>query len=529
MNNNIQILDCTLRDGGYVNDFHFGRYAIGKIISQLTESGIDVVECGFLEDGEYNADESLFQTVEQISQFIPANRKHSLYVAMACYGEYDIAQLTPFDGSSIDGIRVSFHHNEIAEGIRFCHQVKEKGYKIFIQPVGTTSYTKDQLLFLIQQVNELNPYALYFVDTLGLMHKEDVLRFYNFIDQHLSPTIRLGFHSHNNLQLSFSNCQALIHHVSGRTLLLDASVYGMGRAAGNLNTELITNYLNEHVSRRYEIEPILEIVDEFILRIRENFSWGYSVPYYLAAINGCHPNYATYLSGKQTLTVRNISAILRMIEPDKRSLFDKNLAENKYLEFQSRKIDDREAVKQLEQVIADRNVILLAPGPTTSICHNEICRTIAANDCISISVGFVPDDIDCDFTFLSNLKRYNTIFNEKPLQSRLIHTSNIRIEQQDKIVLDYSSLLNESDDIIDNSAMMALNLLTKLHPKKVFLAGLDGYKYGEANYAQADLRQEQDKDRFEKLNNAIRDRISELKEKLIIEFVTPSLYNDRPL
>ena len=61
------------------------------------------------------------------------------------------------------------------------------------------------------------------------------------------------------------------------------------------------------------------------------------------------------------------------------------------------------------------------------------------------------------------------------------------------------------------------------------MAGLDGYKYGEANYAQADLRQEQDKDRFEKLNNAIRDRISELKEKLIIEFVTPSLYNDRPL
>lgn len=525
----LKILDCTLRDGGYVNDFHFGRYAIGKIISQLTESGIDVVECGFLENGDYNADESIFQTVEQISRFIPANRKHTMYVAMACYGEYDIDQLSPYDGSSIDGIRVSFHHNEIAEAMLFCHQVKEKGYKIFIQPVGTTSYTQDQLLFLIQQVNELDPYAFYFVDTLGLMHQEDVLRFYNFIDQHLSPSIRLGFHSHNNLQLSFSNCQALIHHVSSRTLLLDASVYGMGRAAGNLNTELITNYLNEHDSRRYEIEPILEIVDEFILRIRENFSWGYSVPYYLAAINGCHPNYATYLSGKQTLTVRSISTILRMIDPEHRSLFNKELAENKYLEFQSRKIDDGEAVKQLEKIISNRNVMLLAPGPTTSTFHNEIRCTIAANNCITISVGFVPDKIDCDFTFLSNLKRYNTIFNEKPLHSKLIHTSNIQIRHKDKIVLDYSSLLNESDDIIDNSAMMALNLLTKLHPQRVFLAGLDGYKYGEANYAQADMRQEQDKDRFEKLNQAIRDRISELKEKLNIEFVTPSLYNDQSL
>lgn len=527
--NNIQILDCTLRDGGYVNDFHFGRYALGKIISQLTESGIDVVECGFLEDGDYNADDSVFQTVEQISQFIPANRKHSMYVAMACYGEYDIAQLAPFDGSSIDGIRVSFHHNEIAEAMRFCHQVKEKGYKIFIQPVGTTSYSKDQLLFLIQQVNELNPYAFYFVDTLGLMHQEDVLRFYNFIDQHLSPSIRLGFHSHNNLQLSFSNCQALIHNVSDRPLLLDASVYGMGRAAGNLNTELITNYLNEHDSRRYEIEPILEIVDEFILRIRENFSWGYSVPYYLAAINGCHPNYATYLSGKQTLTVRNISTILRMIEPDKRSLFDKELAENKYLEFQSRIIDDSTAVKQLEIVVANHNVMLLAPGATTKSYKNEILNTITTNDCVTISVGFVPDEINCDYTFLSNLKRYNTIFNEKPLHSKLIHTSNIQIEHHDKIVLDYSSLLNESDAIMDNSAMMALNLLTKLHPKTVFLAGLDGYRYGESNYAQSDMRQEQDKERFEKLNQAITVRIAELKEKLNIEFVTPSLYNDKSL
>ena len=218
-----------------------------------------------------------------------------------------------------------------------------------------------------------------------------------------------------------------------------------------------------------------------------------------------------------------------MIEPDKRSLFDKELAENKYLEFQSRIIDDSTAVKQLEIVVANHNVMLLAPGATTKSYKNEILNTITTNDCVTISVGFVPDEINCDYTFLSNLKRYNTIFNEKPLHSKLIHTSNIQIEHHDKIVLDYSSLLNESDAIMDNSAMMALNLLTKLHPKTVFLAGLDGYRYGESNYAQSDMRQEQDKERFEKLNQAITVRIAELKEKLNIEFVTPSLYNDKSL
>lgn len=519
----IQILDCTLRDGGYVNDFRFGRYAIGKIISQLTESGIEVVECGFLEDGEYNADESVFQTVEQIACFLPQSRKHSLYVAMACYGEYDINQLSDCDGSSIDGIRVSFHHHEIAEAMRFCHQIKDKGYKIFIQPVGTTSYSKEQLLFLIQQVNELQPYAFYFVDTLGLMHQDEVLRFYNFIHQHLSPDIRLGFHSHNNLQLSFSNCQTLINQVSDRTLLLDASVYGMGRAAGNLNTELITNYLNNYNAKRYEIEPILEIVDEFILQIRENHTWGYSVPYYLAAINGCHPNYASFLSGKQTLTVRNISTILRMIEPDKRSLYDKELAEQKYVEFQSREIDDAQTIASLQESMANKEVLLIAPGASINT-NKERLEELAAR-CVTISIAFVPSFLQSDYVFFSNLKRYNAMDKTKLNHIKLIHTSNIQIEESEKNVVNYSGLLNESDVIMDNAALMVLNLLIKINPSKVYVAGMDGYVYGDINYAEDSKKQEQDRERFDLLNREISIRLSELAQRLDIQFVTPTLYS----
>ena len=87
-----QILDCTLRDGGYINDFQFGEYGIRKIIAQLTNAGIDIIECGFLEDGEYDSNTSVFNRVEQIANFLPADHKNSMYVAMACYGEYDIEQ-----------------------------------------------------------------------------------------------------------------------------------------------------------------------------------------------------------------------------------------------------------------------------------------------------------------------------------------------------------------------------------------------------------------------------------------------------
>lgn len=520
---NMQILDCTLRDGGYVNDFRFGKNGIKKIISQLTFAGIDIVECGFLEDGEYDEDCSVYNTVEQITGLLPVDHRNTMYVAMACYGEYDISQLSDFDGTSIDGIRVTFHYNEVEGALEYCKVIISKGYKVFVQPVGTSSYTDEQLLELIKNVNIIRPYAFYLVDTLGLMLKDDVLRFYYLINQNLDSSIHFGFHSHNNLQLSYSNSQVLTELNSKRIISLDASVYGMGRGAGNLNTELIAHYLNTK-ERKYEVEPLLEIVDEFISKIRSEFTWGYDVPHYLAAINGCHPNYAAFYLGKQTLTVKNIGTILRMIEPERRSLFNKQLAEEKYKEFQNREIDDSKAISVLLGVISGRNVLILGPGPSIKDNKDAICKIKNSEKCVTISVSFVPLEIDCDYIFLSNLKRYNTTFNPSKKRIKLIHTSNIAIDDSNSLVINYSSIINEDDVIIDNTAMMLLNLLLKLDPQNVYLAGLDGYTVGSKNYYQDRLALSQEAERMIAINDAITHRINELKKDLKIEFITPSKY-----
>lgn len=520
--NKIEILDCTLRDGGYINDFAFTERGIKKIINQLTIAGIDIVECGFLEDGNTDKDCSLYTSVERIKDLLPTDHRNTMFVAMACFGEYDLSQLSDYDGSSIDGIRVTFHYNEIEGAIDYCKQIMDKGYKVFVQPVGTTSYTDEQLLGLITTVNELQPYAFYLVDTLGLMHQNDVLRFFYLIDHNLKKSIHMGFHSHNNLQLSYSNCQALVSVESDRTISLDSSVYGMGRGAGNLNTELIASYLNDHRTRKYEIEPILEIVDEFIINIKKEHEWGYSVPYYLAAINGCHPNYAGYLSGKQTLNVKSISTILRMIEPEQRSLFNKELAEQKYREFQTREIDDSLAIAELQSKIEDRNVILLAPGPSLKEHIEDIKAKSKA--CVVISASFVPDFMDCDYTFLSNLKRYNTTFNPTKKKLHLIHTSNVRIDDENTLMVNYSSLINEDDIIMDNTSLMLLNMLCKINPHHVYIAGMDGYKVGENNFYQDRLHLEQDKDTLLALNSSISHRLQEISKILNIEFITPTNY-----
>lgn len=521
---NTQILDCTLRDGGYINDFRFGKRGIANIIDQLTTAGIDIIETGFLEDGEYDEETSVYNTVEQIAQVLPADHKRSMFVAMACYGEYDLRQLSPYDGTSVDGIRVTFHYNEIEEALEYCREIQRKGYKVFVQPVGTTSYTDEQLLALIHKVNEMRPYAFYLVDTLGLMHKDEVLRFYYLINHNLAKDIHMGFHSHNNLQLSFSNCQALASVNGDRIISLDSSVNGMGRGAGNLNTELIANYLNEHCGANYEIEPLLEVVDEHILKIKEEHEWGYSVPYYLAAINGCHPNYASYLSGKNTLNVKSISTILHMIEPEKRSLFDKKVVEEKYIEFQAHEIDDTEAIAKLRLAIEGRNVLLLAPGASLNENVKKVVDTAKEKDCIVVGITFVPNFIDCDYIFLSNLKRYKTTFNPTRKRINLIHTSNIKVEEPDKIKVNYSSLLNSDDTIRDNSSLMFLNLLTKCAPAKVFIAGMDGYAVTNANYYQDSLSMKHDSEQAIALNEAISKRLGQLCTLFNIEFITPTLY-----
>ncbi len=124
---NIRILDCTLRDGGYVNDWAFGETHIKGIISGLTAANLDIVECGFLANGSYDRDKSLFQSAAEIKMMLPGSSRHTKYVAMMNIGGYDLDQLEKCDRSSLWGIRVAFHEHQISEALEACLRIKEKG------------------------------------------------------------------------------------------------------------------------------------------------------------------------------------------------------------------------------------------------------------------------------------------------------------------------------------------------------------------------------------------------------------------
>ena len=159
----------------------------------------------------------------------------------------------------------------------------------------------------------------------------------------------LGYHSHNNMQQAMGNASAFTEMHLHRDIILDACVFGMGRGAGNLNLELFAEYMNENFDKQYRIEPMLEIIDEYLNDIYREHFWGYSLPLYLSAANGCHPNYAIYFASKGTLTVKSYNEILKSIPKEDKALYNKDKAEKIYKEYQENYVDDRESVEQLEK------------------------------------------------------------------------------------------------------------------------------------------------------------------------------------
>lgn len=528
---NVKVLDCTLRDGGYVNNWEFGKLNISSIITQLLSSKVDVIECGFLsQTKETNPDKSIFRSIEDVKSYYNTNiDNNAVMVLMINYGEFDIDDLPDYDGGCVKGIRLAFHKKDLVSAIEMCKKIKNKGYVTFVQPMVTLTYTDEEVENLVALTNELCPEALYIVDSFGTMTKQDLTHLYNLIDNKLNEDVSIGFHSHNNMQLSFSNAQILMELDTSRRIYIDSSVYGMGRGAGNLCTELITKYLNDNYSYNYNLLPILEIIDEHLMTVFIKSPWGYSVPFYIASINNCHPNYASYLLDKQTISVKDIHNILISMEDDKRAFYNKNYIEELYLNYQKNQIDDSSAKSELKKLFKDSKLLVLAPGKSLKTESDIIKSYYEKEKLIVISVNFITDLIPVDYAFIGNLKRFSSVeqlIKDNENLKKVIITSNIKTETEEKVItVNYSDYINDNAIIADNSGIMVLNLLHKLGITDVALAGFDGFSDNRMeNYYNEDLVNSAPTDELIARSEAISNKFQSLKQVMNIKFVTDSMY-----
>ncbi|MBQ4646854.1 MAG: hypothetical protein IJB79_05865 [Candidatus Gastranaerophilales bacterium] len=319
---NIEVLDCTLRDGGYVNDWNFGYDNIQKIINNLILSKIQFIECGFLKKNLFNRDFSLFNSFEALNEF-PNNSKLGLMLNFGEFDEKELLELNPYNFF----LRIAFKKEDFSGAMSLCEVLIKNGFKIFINPMNTISYNDIELLNLIEFANKIKPFVLTIVDTMGQMNKKETLLMFYLFDKNLNSDIAIGYHSHNALALSFSNVQCLLEQKSDRSLIIDSTLFGMGRGAGNLSSELLIQYLNDNYEKDFDSIPILKSIQESINPIFDKSPWGYSIPYRIAALNSCHPNYAKLLIEKK-VDIEIIDKILKKIPEEKKASFDKKILEN---------------------------------------------------------------------------------------------------------------------------------------------------------------------------------------------------------
>lgn len=489
---NIAILDCTLRDGGRIIDCRFNDQTIGLIINKLTKANVDTIEIGFLRDArdvKYIGNSTFFTDVEQIVPFIPKNRENSEYAAFIDYGMFDFDTLKPFDGRSIDCIRLGFTKNDYLNHyddlIRAFKKVKKAGYKLYIQGVNSLNYTDSELLNIVDMVNEIKPYSFGIVDTYGAMYVDDVTRLYGLIDHNLNEDIAIDFHSHNNFQLSFSFAQQVVK-LSGtvRKIVLDSTLSGMGKGAGNLNTELIADFLVRKMAYNYDIDRLFDIIDEHLYDLWQEYHWGYSLASLMSGIYRSHPNNVIYLAKKFRLNSKDIKNILSTMSADERQGYNYDSLNNRIENYKTKKYNDESEIEQLSLKFNNRSVLVLAPGATLNTHAKIIDDFIHINSPIIISVNFISGYANA-YAFYSHAKRYNNLNDNE----NVIVTSDIARYTPNETVVSYHSLIIHGSKAFENSTIMLLNLLKRLRVKKIAIAGMDGYSNIENNnYFDSELK-----------------------------------------
>ncbi len=517
MSREIQLLDCTLRDGGYVNDWNFGYRSIKEIIKTLVKARVDIVEVGFLrlpKDYEPSQDISRWPNMEQLVKVLPRKKGNTIYSAMCIHDCYDVDLLPECDGSGVDMIRATFHNYDVDEGLEFCRKVIKKGYKVSVNPINIMGYSDEEVLNLVKKVNVIKPYAFSVVDTFGSMNHKDLERLVLMIDNNMDPDIRMGLHLHENLAQSFSLTQSFLAMRMNRSVIIDGSLMGMGRIPGNLSLELEANYLNENFDKNYDIDYMLDAIEEHILPIKGVSNWGYTPAYFLSAKYNLHRNYAEHYIDKGNLTHRDINQLLSRIIPEKKAAFDKLYADDLYEEYLNNIIDDGETVQKLKEKIHGKDILILAPGENLLKQKDVVDSYVLSNNPIVISTNFIIDDFKIDYAFFSNNKRYEK-YSDKEVS--YIVSSNIKADVE--YVVNYNSLA-ESSVQNGNSLIMLLKLLAKIGVNKVAIAGADGYTAEKSAYFDKSIRSFISHDHT--FNYNVKKELKLINIKM--EFITPSAY-----
>ena len=287
----IKVFDCTIRDGGLVNNYHFSDEFVKAHYETCVAAGVDYMEIGknvsptimsVDEYGPWN-----FCKEEDIRRIVGNNDTDMKIAVMSDIGRSLKEELRPKSESVVDMIRIATYIHQIPAAIELIQDAHEKGYETTVNIMAISKSFDDELDEVLAQLAKTPVNVIYIADSFGSFYPEQIKK---LTEKYLKVAVdsgkQIGIHAHNNLQLAYANTlESMIYGAS----FLDVTISGFGRGAGNCPLELLIGFLK---NPKYKLMPVLKFIEEFIVPLEKELDWGYSIPYMLTGQLNEHPRAA---------------------------------------------------------------------------------------------------------------------------------------------------------------------------------------------------------------------------------------------
>lgn len=287
----VKVVDCTIRDGGLVNNYHFTDEFVKEVYKTCVEIGVDYFEIGKIvskkvmspvEYGAWN-----FCEEADIRRIVGDNNTNLKIAVMADIGRTTKEDIRPKEESVVDMIRVACYIHQIPAALEIIEVAHQKGYETTLNLMAISKISGSDLDDALALVAASNADVIYLVDSFGSFYTEQIR---NLTEKYIriadASGKKIGIHAHNNQQMAYANT---IESMILGTSYLDATISGLGRGAGNCPMELLLGFLK---NPKFSILPLLKFIQEYIIPLRKEIHWGYEIPYMLTGQLNEHPRSA---------------------------------------------------------------------------------------------------------------------------------------------------------------------------------------------------------------------------------------------
>ncbi|MBN1185029.1 MAG: aldolase catalytic domain-containing protein [Bacteroidales bacterium] len=285
----IKVLDCTIRDGGLMNAWQFSDEFVKDVYNACVASGIDYMEIGYKSsEAAYSRKENgpwKFCDEKDLRRIVGDNNTNLKLSAMADIGRIEYDDILPKEDSLLDMIRVACYVHQVDKAVALAEHCMDKGYEVTINLMAVSKVIERDLDEALDDLGKSKVPIIYVVDSFGSLYCEQIESLVKKYQEAL-PGKTLGIHAHNNMQLAFSNTiTAIIHNCN----MLDATILGIGRGAGNCTLELLLSFLK---NPKFDLRPIYDIIQRRFIPLQKEIDWGYFMPYLITGSMNEHPRSA---------------------------------------------------------------------------------------------------------------------------------------------------------------------------------------------------------------------------------------------